>query len=826
MTPAPPAPRVRETLLAALLLLALTVLMTWPQAAHMGDALSDFGDAKLNARILQWDFAQTLRGPGRLFQLDFFHPARYVLAFSENLYGVALFGFPVLAAGGSAVLNYNVLLLLGMFLSALGAWALARHVTSDPIAAVAAGMVYAFLPWRIEQIPHLQHQWGGFLCLILLFLLRYLESGRRRDLVLFGAAFAWNALANVHFALFSGFLVAVTLAWFALRRAPERRPRIGRAIAAAAIGSLPFLPFAAGYAKASKLHGLRRYTSELETYSGRWTDFLSAASNNHFWGPRTERWAAAEGHFFPGVLAVVLAGIAIAALWRRRSGSAALPETARTPGRRAALAVRAADVLIAALAALYIGAKLVPNLELGPLRLGDPGRVLVFLAIAVVARLSAAFPGRRFRDLGGFLRSLGLDPRAALLLAIAACGILVALGYHTPFYRFLFQSFGPVFRVIRAPARGIVLFDLALAVLAAWGLSILVRGRSTRERAALTAVAMAILVFEYRAFPLPLFPTPGAPAPVYAWIRETRFPGAVVEWPLGLTYDFEYVLRQAAHQKPLVNGYSGFFPRAYVELETALKRRPIPREVWGMLPGVEAGLLVYHAHEGRGYRAVDYAYAVRRAAAAGTVELLGSFPHGDEGLDFVYRPASAPAWSAPLGPAGTPPPEAARLFESAIAALEKSQVRAAPPFGVIHFPEEGQRVAPGFWVFGWALDDSGIAAVRVGTELGDSGAGQVGATWPGLADVFPDYREPGNGAYGVPLPDVAPGPHTLRITLVARDGGETVLERPIVVIPARVSPTPRGPGSPRSSGARGPEGGKLRSRPSRGTGGSETSIAR
>ena len=85
----------------------------------MGDALSDFGDAKLVARILHWDFAQTVRDPGELFQLNFFHPARYVLAFSENLYGVSFFGFPLLAAGASAVFNYNVLLLLGMFLSAL-----------------------------------------------------------------------------------------------------------------------------------------------------------------------------------------------------------------------------------------------------------------------------------------------------------------------------------------------------------------------------------------------------------------------------------------------------------------------------------------------------------------------------------------------------------------------------------------------------------------------------------------------------------------------------------------------------------------------------------
>ena len=157
MNSEPPRPRpARELALAAVFFLAVTVLMTWPQAAHLGDALTDVGDAKLNARILQWDFAQTLRDPLNLYQLNFFYPTRYVLAFSENLYGVAVFGFPALWSGASALFNYNLLLLLGMFLSAISAWALSREVTGDPIASVLAGLVFAFVPWRFSQLPHLR----------------------------------------------------------------------------------------------------------------------------------------------------------------------------------------------------------------------------------------------------------------------------------------------------------------------------------------------------------------------------------------------------------------------------------------------------------------------------------------------------------------------------------------------------------------------------------------------------------------------------------------------------------------------------------------------
>ena len=512
----------REAALAALFFLGWTVVATWPQARHMGDALSDFGDAKLVARILHWDFAQTVRDPSQLFQLNFFHPARYVLAFSENLYGVSFFGFPLLAAGASAVLNYNVLLLLGMFSSALSAWALARHVTGDPLASAAAGVVYAFLPWRMEQIPHLQFQWGAFLCLTLLFLLRYLESGRRRDLVLYAVAFGWNALANVHYAFFSGFLVAVALAWAWLRHVPERGRRIAATALATAVASLPFLPFAAGYRAASRLYGFRRGLSEIQAFSGRWTDFFSAGEKNWLWGPVTARFQAPERHFFPGAAAIVLAVGAIVILWRRRERPVPAPPGPLPTARRRTVA-RLFDVALAILAVLWLLAELRPGLTVGALRLRDPGRVLVLFALVGLLRLAVAFPGRRFRSLGEFLRSGRLDPRAALFLGLAGTGILVAFGANTPFYRFLVQSFGAVFLAIRAPSRGIVLFHIALAVLAAWGLSLLTRRRSVRGRFAGCAAALGGAHAGVPGLSPPLIPTPGEASAVYRWMRAAPF---------------------------------------------------------------------------------------------------------------------------------------------------------------------------------------------------------------------------------------------------------------------------------------------------------------
>ena len=680
----------RETALAVLFYVAATVFLTWPQAAHLSDTLSDVGDAKLNTRILQWDFRQTVSDPANLFQLNFFHPARYVLAFSENLWGVSLFGFPLLAAGASPLLNYNLLLLLGMFFSALSAWALARYVTGDPVASSVAGLVYAFLPWRLSQLPHIQHQWGGFLCLLVLFLLRYLDRGARRDQALFALCFAWNALSNVHYALFSGFVLAVVLALFAAERTPQRGVRLRGALLAAGVGGLVFLPFAIPYRRAEELYGMKRYFEEVRTYSGRWGDFLSAGEKNRLYGALTRPWAAAEGDFFPGLAAVVLAGITVAKLRRPATESAA----ALVSPRRHIWA-RVLDGLSAVAAGAWVAAIARPGLRVGPIGLGDPSRIQAWLTLLVLARLAVAFPGRggRYMSLGDFLRRGPLPPRLFLLVGLAVTGCLVALGVNTPYYRWLFRSFGQVFRAIRAPSRGIVIFDLALSVLAAWGLSLILRGASTRRRVLATGAAVLLLVVEYRAFPLNLNAVSAQAPPVYGWLATHEFPGAVVEWPLGLIYDFDYVFRQAAHDKPILNGYSGFFPRTYAELDAALKQRPIPDSVWGRMGGLGAGLLVYHSHEHRGIQVAAYADLLDRTLAQGGLELVRAFPH-EAGLDFVFIAAGTPWQDRVLRGAGDSAGVRGQ-YEEAVGRLRAEQARLAPPFGAIHLPEEGRWCLPG-----------------------------------------------------------------------------------------------------------------------------------
>jgi hypothetical protein len=741
----------------------------------MGSGLGDLWDAKLTAWFFHWDYHQTFRDPLHLFDANIFHPARYALAFSENLFGAAVFGFPLFASGASTLFVYNFLFLLGMFLSAMGGWALAREVTGNPAASLLAGFVFAFVPWRLAQIPHVQFQWGPFLPLLLLFLLRWLDGGRRRDLLLFALFFAWNALTNVHYAIFSGILLAVVLAWERLTRGDSGiRKRIRRTVAATAVVALVVLPFYVPYAKAAKLYGMRRSIGEMRFYSARPSALLVAGPQNKLWAPLTQRFARPEAEMFPGVLPVALAVYAVFRLRRAREGAPAPKREIAGWRRRAATLL---DGLAVAAFAAGVAGLLVRHLRVGPLNLGDPGRALVFLTGFVLLRLLLAFPRRSAHaNLSDFLRARRLDRRAGLFVAIGFAGLLVAVGGYTPYYTFLFQSFGFLFRAIRVPARGMVLFHLTLGVLAAWGLTLLLRRvRSRVERGAFFAAALLLTAIEYRASPIDFPAVERRPAAVYRWLAGLRLPGAVLELPIGFDYDAEHVFRSTAHWQPLINGYSGFVPPRYDEIKNLFEKRPVPAEAWDCAAAMDGAVLVFHPHEVEGHVRLNLARATRKALSEGKLETLASFPH-DGARDFVFRIAPAPPFET-----GIPASERDRAAADFARLTSTAESELAPPFGVIDIPVENAEVAAGSFGLGWALDDSGIAEIHVATELGPGAPGVVGGPRPDIPAVYPDYSDGANSGFGFIVPSVPPGPHTLQITLVGKDGGQTVLERRVRV---------------------------------------------
>jgi hypothetical protein len=388
----------RYIVLILLLFTALTAVMTFPQILHMRDSVHDDGDPLLNAWTLAWVAHQLPRAPARLFDANIFYPERWTLAYSETLLLPAVLAAPLRWIGAGPILVHNIVLLSGFVLSGVGMAILVRTLTGSGAAGVLAGLIFAFLPYRIAQYPHLQLQQTQCLPFTLWAFHRLLSSGRVRDGALMGMFAAGQMLSCVYYGLFLVPYMAVVCG--AMLVLGARRHIFRALLVAAVITAAAVAPLARAYLGARNLVG-ERGRGEVAQGSATWRDYVVAPAANRLYGGAFSRIAEPEHALFPGFVAVALALIALSPrrVFERRTTNHE-PRTPndepRTPNaERPAIVAYALGLLVAfdislgfngvSYGALYDHVLPFRSLRL-PARMG----VMVGFSIAVLAGYGAA----------------------------------------------------------------------------------------------------------------------------------------------------------------------------------------------------------------------------------------------------------------------------------------------------------------------------------------------------------------------------------------------------------------------------------------------------
>jgi hypothetical protein len=299
----------KQYLAAAAIFITLSIVMTWPLAARIDHAVSDPSDPFINIWILDWDHYATFHQPLSLFDANIFYPAHDTLALSENLYGIALLLVPFRAIGLTPVTAYNLALLGGFAFSGFAAWLLGFRLTGSFVAGVAAGVFHAFVPFRFTHLPHVQHVFAGWLPLLLVALLAYIDRPSWRTAALFGVVFLMNGLTNIHWLLFGSFAIGATVLLFAINGVRRWR----ELIVSTAIAATLLVPFLIPYAHVAKT--MSRTWTETKFYSATWSDWLVSSSANRVYAFLSDATVNPERRLFPGVLAIVAA---LAALFLAR----------------------------------------------------------------------------------------------------------------------------------------------------------------------------------------------------------------------------------------------------------------------------------------------------------------------------------------------------------------------------------------------------------------------------------------------------------------------------------------------------------------------------
>ena len=145
---------------ASLLLTALTVMLTWPQALHLGHArvAVSRSAAEHLAAVVARARAEGRR-LSRLFDGNIFYPNPGTFAYSDATLLEGLLAAPWLWAHVNPVAVYNVLLLAGIISSGIGMFVLVRYLTGNLDAALVSAAIFTLVPYRVEHFMHLELQW-------------------------------------------------------------------------------------------------------------------------------------------------------------------------------------------------------------------------------------------------------------------------------------------------------------------------------------------------------------------------------------------------------------------------------------------------------------------------------------------------------------------------------------------------------------------------------------------------------------------------------------------------------------------------------------------
>jgi hypothetical protein len=555
----------------------LTLAYTWPLAANLEHGVAhDAGDPILNAWILWWT-TKAVPLTAHWWNAPIFFPAAGTLAFSEHLLGQAPIAAPFIALTGNALLGYNVTLLATYVFSGLGAHFLAYTLTRRHDAAFVAGVAFAFAPYKLDQVPHIQVVSAYWAPVCLAALHCYDREPHPRWIVFAAIAWLMQALSCGYYMFFLSVLIALWMLWFAVGRWSWRA--LAGAALAFGVAALLMAPILRDYQVILRdTYGFSRSIGEIRFYSADVAGLLLAPAELLVWGwlHVTQR---AESSLFPGIAIVLLAALAI---FHARPFRVADDESRRMKMLRIALIVVLIVLLVAATIPIAYGTQ---RLTLGGVRLLSIARADQPLTLALAAALALLASLPRVRAACRRRSTL-----AFYLLAVFAMWVF-ALGPEPTImdrpmlsqapYAWLMRL--PGFDGLRVPARFWMMALACSSVVAALAVNQL-NGRGRRVVVAIAAAGLLVDGWPRQFIVLAAPPVRPAPAGV-----ATR-----LDLPLSDDTDAAALYQQTLDPVPLHNGFSGYVAPHYYALRMLLEARD-PRILHVLAAAGPLGIVIHHA---------------------------------------------------------------------------------------------------------------------------------------------------------------------------------------------------------------------------------------
>lgn len=590
---------------AVLFFAAASVIMTYPLVLHLTDRVA--GDAS-DPYYTMWVLTSNYRaaaGQGNFWTANIFYPHTGTLYYGDPLFGLTLLGAPIRLLTRNPVVLYNILYLLAFVLSGFGMFALVRRLTSSRAAALLSGFFFAFFPYCVAHISHLEILYYGWIPICLLFMHRFFKHPTWGDAagmaICYVMQFLCCAYYGAFFTIFAFFFVffyaAKTGIW-------KTRAFWARSAVFAALSAAVLVPYALPFLKLHQRMLFHRPLWEIKFFSAQFQHYLAVPAWNRLWGSLLGRAGGDELVLYMGVVPIALFGY----FWikTRKDAGASGGILPLPPSCKHHWIVWDALNFFLFLWILLLAVNPLFRADIIGLTISAkrPEDSVIVLLISCALRVCLDTPVRRrwARAFG----SVGTAPQFYTITAVIAW--LLSFGPEIRIfgqrlsagpYHFLYRVV-PGFRSLRVPARFVVLVMLGVLVVGSFAAAGFLAKMSRPKRVRAFGLLLALGVAEYISIPLPLTEVATAntlPA-IYEKVAALPSDATLIELPMPARDREEFneskaVYYSSFHRKTIVNGYSGTVPPGYRIIREAMQGFP-GRWTFDLLENLEVQYVLIH----------------------------------------------------------------------------------------------------------------------------------------------------------------------------------------------------------------------------------------
>ncbi len=264
--------------IGALVIAFVTLVFFWPIVTRI-NSYSEGGDAMFNAWTLARDHNCILRnGCPSYADGNIFFPHKDSMLYSETQLSAGLLTLPLHFINDNPIFSYNVWTILSFFFMGFFMYMLAKYLSKGhEFISITAGILFAYSPFRMAALSHLQNSSIFYLPLAFLLIFKFFETKKRGYLIGLFATLVLQFYASWYQMVYALIAVGILLAGYGIFKLAKPKVVL-KVFLVVCLAVIATLPLAKSYAEFSKSSNASFSIQSQATYSASVLDYVTPES--------------------------------------------------------------------------------------------------------------------------------------------------------------------------------------------------------------------------------------------------------------------------------------------------------------------------------------------------------------------------------------------------------------------------------------------------------------------------------------------------------------------------------------------------------------------